>query len=87
MARFKTAQITSKGVKIGDRDIDKAEAIQRIRQGKDVWGTKSNAHTLAEALSDGQGSWKDAPHVEGGYRHYHDVSHHYQGHIFYGNPS
>ncbi|MEW6982679.1 hypothetical protein AAD001_08510 [Colwelliaceae bacterium 6471] len=86
MAQFHAAQITSKGVKIDDRKIDKSEASQRIRQGKDVWGSKSNANTLAESLSEGQGNMRHAPHVIGGYNHYHDISHHYTGHIFYGEP-
>ena len=87
MALFKTAQITSRGVKIGDRNIEKADAVRRIKDGKDVWGTKSNAHSLAESLCVGQGSMRHAPHVLGGYHHYHDENHVYNGHIFYGGPS
>jgi len=68
------------------RPIEKADAVRRVRQGLDVHSDKKKAHTLALALSQGQGEWKDGPHVEGGYRHYHDVSHQYSGHIFYGGP-
>ncbi|MEO5326304.1 hypothetical protein PV773_23590 [Mesorhizobium sp. CC13] len=69
------------------RPIEKTEAMRRIRQGLDVHADKKKAHSLALALSEGQGDWKDAPHVPGGYRHYHDASHQYRGHIFYGGPS
>jgi hypothetical protein len=87
MAQFYAAQRTTNGVKINETTIDKNEANRRIRQGKDVWGSKSNANTLAQALSDGQGNMRHAPHVIGGYKHYHDINHNYDGHIFYGEPS
>jgi hypothetical protein len=87
MAQFHAAQRTTNGVKINETTIDKNEANRRIRQGKDVWGSKSNANTLAQALSDGQGNMRHAPHVIGGYKHYHDINHNYDGHIFYGEPS
>ncbi|MBY3225599.1 hypothetical protein [Rhizobium laguerreae] len=81
------AQIIAKGVKI-DRlhGIDKAQAIQRLKHGKDVYTTKSKANTLAKELSQGQGTWKDDAHVIGGYRHYHDVCHQHRSHIFFGEP-
>lgn len=69
------------------RSIEKPDAIVRIRKGLDVHADKKKAHSLALALSEGQGDWRDDPHVAGGYRHYHDVSHQYRGHIFYGGPN
>jgi hypothetical protein len=87
MSQFYKAQIVGDEVKIiKTHPIEKAEAMRRVKQGEDVWGTKSNASTLAEALSDGQGSMRHAPHVIGGYSHYHDINHNYNGHIFYGQP-
>ncbi|WP_392713775.1 hypothetical protein [Rhizobium ruizarguesonis] len=88
---YYTAQIISKGankiVKIYRlHGIDKAQAIQRLKDRKDVYTTKSKANPLAKELSQGQGSWKDDAHVIGGYRHYHDVDHHYRSHIFFGKP-
>ncbi|TBC89170.1 hypothetical protein [Rhizobium ruizarguesonis] len=81
------AQITSKGVKIDRRHgIDKARAIQRLKNGEDVYTTKSKANTLANELSQGQGTWKDDAHVIGGYRHFHDVCHRHRSHIFFGEP-
>ncbi|ANP90974.1 hypothetical protein [Rhizobium leguminosarum] len=85
------AQIISNGVNKSVKiyrlhGIDKAQAIQRLKDGKDVYTTKSKANTLAKELSQGQGSWKDDAHVTGGYRHYHDVKHHYRSHIFFGEP-
>lgn len=86
MSEYYEAEVRSQKVLIG-RQIDKSVAMARIRRGEDVYaGTKRMAHTLAEAVSEGQGSWKDAAHVAGGYRHYHDVSHQYRGHIFFGGP-
>ncbi|NKL15907.1 hypothetical protein GFL78_28975 [Rhizobium leguminosarum bv. viciae] len=84
-------QIISKGVNKSVKiyrlhGIDKAQAIQRLKDGKDVYTTKSKANTLAKELSRGQGIWKDDAHVIGGYRHYHDVDHHYRSHIFFGEP-
>jgi len=87
MAQFYAAKIVNGGVQIyRNKKIEKAEAIKRIKRGDDVWGTKRNAHTLAEALSDGQGDMRHAAHVAGGYQHYHDIHHRYNGHIFYGEP-
>lgn len=80
------AKITSKGVKIDSAGVDKAEAIQRLKKGKNIYTTKSKANTLANELSQGQGSWKHGSHVIGGYQHYHDVDHHYPSHIFFGEP-
>lgn len=83
MGTYYIAERRAGGLNIKN-EIDKPQAIRRIRQGYDVYASRRNAHTLAEALSDGQGSWRDAPHFIGGYGHYHDVSHTYAGHIFYG---
>ncbi|MGO4486677.1 hypothetical protein [Rhizobium leguminosarum] len=86
-ADYYRAQIKSKEVIIDrGRGIDKAEAMQRLKGGKDVYTTKSKANTLANALSQGQGTWKDNAHVIGGYQHYHDVTHKLRSHIFYGDP-
>lgn len=84
MSKFKSAEIRGNKVIIFDDQIEKATAELRIKQGKDVYGTRRQAETLAEALSDGQGSMKHASHVIGGYKHFHDVNHNYKGHIFYG---
>jgi len=85
MSQFYAAKIVNGDVQIfTNKKIEKAEAMKRIKRGDDVWGTKSNANTLASALSDGQGNMKHAAHVLGGYQHYHDISHNYNGHIFYG---
>ena len=88
MSQFFKAQIVNNQVKIyNTHPIEKVDAIRRVKQGEDVWGTKRNAETLAEALSDGQGSMKHSPHVIGGYKHFHDINHKYNGHIFYGETS
>ncbi|MBM3526600.1 MAG: hypothetical protein FJX62_00775 [Alphaproteobacteria bacterium] len=86
MAEFYTALLRGNMLQIGTRKIDKKKAMQRIRKGDDVYAArKSNAKKLSEALSDGQCNWRDAPHVAGGYHHYHDGGHVFRGHIFYGN--
>lgn len=84
MSKFKSAEIRNGKVIIFNDVIDKATAELRIKKGKDVYGSRKQAETLAEALSDGQGSMKHAPHVIDGYKHFHDLNHNYRGHIFYG---
>jgi hypothetical protein len=69
------------------RTIEKNIAQRRVRQGDNVYTSKSSANTLANSISDGQGTMKHATHVLGGYHHYHDINHFYNGHIFYGDPS
>lgn len=86
MAKYKKATLTAGKLIIDNRKIDENEARNRIRSGKNVYGSKKNASSLAESLSDGQGSMRHASHVLGGYHHYHDINHNYNGHIFYGEP-
>lgn len=88
MSLFYKAYIKNDEVVIDQaHKIEKADAAKMIKSGKNVWGTKKNAHTLAESLCDGQGNMRHAPHVLGGYKHYHDINHNYSGHIFYGDPT
>lgn len=88
MADYYKATIVGDALKINQRaTLSKKEAISALRKGENVYTNKSKAHSLAIALSDGQGSWKHGAHIVGGYKHYHDVNHQYNGHIFYGNPS
>lgn len=88
MAEYHRADIRNGQVVI-DRahTIDKKTALSRLRKGDSVYTTKSRAHTLAQALSEGNtAQWKDNAHVVGGYRHYHDATHQFAGHIFFGEP-
>lgn len=92
MAKYHKATLVPGGLQISPTaDLEKPQAIIRLKkQGSDnsVYTTKSKAHTLATALSDGKkGTWRDDAHVPGGYKHYHDITHQYPGHIFYGEPS
>ncbi len=91
MGDYKKASIRNGQVIIADRaTLSKKEAISRLKKpGNDnnVYTDRKKASSLADALSQGQGTWRDAAHVIGGYKHYHDVSHQYPGHIFYGQPS
>jgi len=68
--------------------LSKTQALRILRHpGNDnVYCNRRQASSLASALSQGQGNWRDAPHLLGGYRHYHDHSRQYPGHIFYGTP-
>jgi hypothetical protein len=85
MSTFQEANLKKNDLVIGKK-IDKKKAMWRIQHGYDVYATRSNAHTLSSALSDGQASWRDGRHVANGYPHYHDGNHIYRGHIFYGQP-
>ena len=92
MARYHRATITSKGLLISPQaDIEKTGAIRLLKKPgneNNVYTDRKKAHSLATALSEGKkGTWRDAAHLIGGYKHYHDVSHQYPGHIFYGEPS
>jgi len=87
MSKYCQARIAGADVIIETQyTLGKKDAMRRIQDGGDVYCSKKRAHTLAEALSQGQGSMKHAAHVQGGYRHYHDVNHVFNGHIFYGRP-
>ena len=87
MADYYPADIKGKNVIIGKKKIEKKKAMQRIRNGDNVYMNKSNAKTLSIALSQGDPkAWKDGAHVKGGYKHFHDSTHIYTGHIFYGDP-
>lgn len=86
MSTYYEAWIDSRGNVCFGRKISKKEAMARIRKDSVYAQTRRMAHTLAEAVSQGAGSWKDGAHVVGGYRHYHDVSHRFRGHIFFGGP-
>ena len=88
MADYRRATIVGNNLKIDQKaTLSKKQALSALRRGDNVYTNKSQAHSLSIALSQGQGSWKDGAHLIGGYKHYHDVSHAYAGHIFYGNPS
>lgn len=87
MTTIYEASLVGNQLRIGNKTIEKKKAMERVRQGKNVYTTKSQAHTLSIALNEGGGAWKDGAHVVGGYKHYHDGSHQYAGHIFYGEPS
>lgn len=88
MADYFPADIRNGDVVVDHKhSMDKKRALSRLRKGDSVYTKKSNAHSLAKALSDGDtAQWKDGAHVMGGYKHYHDSSHKYAGHIFYGEP-
>ena len=91
MANYKRATISGTALIIADRaTLSKTEAIRLLKKhgaGNNVYTDRKKASSLADTLSQGQGTWRDAAHIVGGYKHFHDSSRQYPGHIFYGDPS
>lgn len=85
---YQAAERRNGKVIVFPNNISKNEAMRRIKKGRDVMARSTRtAATLSEAVSQGQGEWRDDAHGSGMYRHFHDVKHEKRGHIFYGQPA
>lgn len=86
--RYYEAEDFSKDGKLSvGKEITKKQAIQRVKNGKNVYAnSRAAAKSLAKSVGVKGAAMRHVAINPGYYNHFHDARHFYDGHIIYGSP-
>ena len=86
--RYYEAEDFSKDGKLSvGKEITKKQAIQRVKNGKNVYAnSRVAAKSLAKSVGVKGAAMRHVSVKSGYYNHFHDARHFYDGHIIYGSP-